>query len=108
MSNWQESSNTSDRKNSKKWKIESYLDIANKSNLGLLTNIISMADNMSDIDCSKKLAEKFNNAILKSLKFKDSPNLDELNKEISLVCKQFHHLYNGIKNMSIKVGQKRQ
>jgi len=95
--------------NSKKWKLESYLNIATltKYNKKMLTNIINISDSSSDITAVTKLSESFVNVILKTLKFKDAPNLQDLSKELKLVCKQFHLIYSGIINLSIRVGQKK-
>ena len=53
------------------------------------------------MEAGRVLASKFNEAFIKSIKFREKPKLDELLKQLELFCNQFNSIYSSIKNISI-------
>ena len=47
------------------------------------------------------MASKFKEAFIKTIKFKEAPKLDEIIKQLKLVCHQFNYIY------SIRVEKKK-
>lgn len=90
----------------RKWKILSFLNILNEIDTNLVTNIICIGDSAIEIEAAHVMATKFKQAYIKTVKFKHSPRLDELYKQINLVIDQFYKIYGSIKNMNIKVTKK--
>lgn len=91
--------------NREMWKLRAFEDIQKKYKLdkNKLTNIISIGDNENEIQASKILAGKFNNAIVKTIKFREEPDLIELIKELKLIEQQLIRIYDYSKNLTIKV-----
>ena len=53
------------------------------------------------------MASKFKEAFIKTIKFKEAPKLDEIIKQLKLVCHQFNYIYSSIKNLTIRVEKKK-
>jgi len=52
------------------------------------------------------LASKFSHAYIKTIKFREAPRPDELNKQLNLVLDQFDKIFSSIKNLTIRVEKK--
>ena len=92
--------------NSRMWKIETFNNIHNNYDQQLPTNIICVGDSFSDIEAGKLLASKFNNCYVKTIKFKECPNIEELTLQITLVLEKFDYIFSAQKNWTIKVEKK--
>ena len=88
------------------WKIQSFLNMQRMLNLNLVTNIICLGDSFIEIEAGKILASKFNQTYIKTVKFREFPKPDELNKQLNLVLNQFNFIYKSIKNLTIRVEKK--
>ena len=93
--------------NSKQWKIEAFLNLRKSLNMKLVTNIICIGDSLFEMEAGRILASKFTNAFIKTIKFREAPKLDELLKQMKLVCTQFNSIYLAIKNLTIRVERKK-
>ena len=93
--------------NSRQWKIEAFLMLQNTVNMQLVTNIICLGDSLFEMEAGRILASKFSEAFIKTIKFREAPKLDELIKQLKLVCKQFNSIYLSIKNLTIRVERKK-
>ena len=93
--------------NSRQWKIEAFLNLKNTVNLNLVTNIICIGDSLFEMEAGRILASKFTEAFIKTIKFREAPKLDELIKQLELVCLQFGSVYSSIKNLTIRVEKKK-
>lgn len=87
------------------WKLKAFEDIQKKFRLdkNKLTNIISIGDNENELQASKLLARKFNNSFLKTIKFREEPDLVELIKQLKLIEQQLIRIYAYTKNLNIRV-----
>jgi hypothetical protein len=93
--------------NSRQWKIQAFLNLAKFVNVALVTNIICLGDSLFEMEAGRILASKFKEAFIKTIKFKEAPILDELIKQLKLVCHQFGSIYSSIKNLTIRVEKKK-
>ena len=93
--------------NSRQWKIEAFLNLKKHVNIKLVTNIICIGDSLFEMEAGRILASKFNEAYIKTIKFREAPKLDELLKQLKLVCTQFGTIYSSIKNLTIRVERKK-
>ncbi len=91
---------------SKRWKIETFLEIRKNLDLGKITNFICMGDSQIEIDASNIFVEKFHEIYLKTIKFREHPTPQDLLKQLKLVNEQFNHIYSSPKNLIIKVERK--
>ena len=93
--------------NSRQWKIEAFLNLQKSVNMKLVTNIICIGDSLFEMEAGRILASRFTEAFIKTIKFREAPKLDELLKQLKLVCVQFGSIYSSIKNLTIRVEKKR-
>ena len=92
---------------SRMWKIQSFLNMQRFFNSNLVTNIICLGDSFIEIEAGHILASKFTQAFIKTVKFRESPKPEELNKQLTLVADQFDGIYKAIKNLTIRVEKKK-
>ena len=93
--------------NSRQWKIQAFLNLLNYVDVKLVTNIICIGDSLFEMEAGRILASKFTEAFIKTIKFREAPKLDELIKQLKLVCIQFGAIYSSIKNLTIRVEKKK-
>ena len=93
--------------NVQEWKMKSFSNLKNYFNNKLVTNIICLGDSMLEIEAGKILANCFQEAFIKTVKFKENPKPDELNKQLILVKNQFNAIHSSIKNLTIKVEKRK-
>ena len=93
--------------NSRQWKIQAFLNLLNYVDVKLVTNIICIGDSLFEMEAGRILASKFTEAFIKTIKFREAPKLDELIKQLKLVCVQFGAIYSSIKNLTIRVEKKK-
>lgn len=92
---------------SNKWKIQAFLGLQRIFNVKLVSNIICFGDSLLEMQAGKILGSKFNEAFIKTIKFKETPKIEELLKQLSVVSQQFNYIYSSVKNMTIKIERKR-
>ena len=90
----------------KQWKMKSFSNLRNNFDDKLVTNIICLGDSMLEIEAGRFLANCFKEAFIKTVKFKEAPKPDELNKQLILVTNQFNIIHSSIKNLTIRVEKK--
>ena len=91
------------------WKIKTFNDLKQKFNFEkcLVSNIICIGDDNSEILAAKKLGEGFKNCLVKTIKFREKPNLTDLIKQIILINEQIMRVYNYPKSLTIHVDKKK-
>ena len=91
------------------WKIKAFDDLRSKFNFEKchITNIVSIGDNNSEIIATQKLGEKINNCIVKTIKFREEPNLQELIKQLILINDEILRIYKYPKSLTIQVDKKK-
>ena len=88
------------------WKIKAFVDMVQTIDCSLITNIVCVGDSFIEIEAGKTLASKFSMACIKSVKFKESPKIEELNKQIILVNENFEKIFSQAKNLNISIEKK--
>lgn len=92
--------------NNKRWKICTFLDIK-KSYHGIKDiNIICVGDSNLEMHAANALAAEFEKSYLKTIKFRESPKLEELIKQINLIVNNLKKIYEEKKNLTITVERK--
>ena len=92
---------------SSKWKIEAFLNLKKRLNDDLITNIICVGDSVFEMEAGRILASKFIHAVIKTIKFREKPKPDELNKQLNLVLNQFNSICTSSKNLTVRVERKK-
>ena len=87
------------------WKIKAFNDLKKKFNFEkcVVSNIICIGDNNCEIIAAQKLGEGFDNCLVKTIKFREKPNLKELIKQIILINQQILRVCNYPKSLTIQV-----
>lgn len=85
------------------WKDKAFLSLKEKINLYLPTNIICFGDSIDDLEAGKNLASKINNSFIKTIKFKEKPDLEDMIKELNLISNKFDYFYSSVKNTSLRL-----
>lgn len=85
------------------WKVRSFLDITAKIEMQAVTNIVALGDNVFEIEAAHRLYQKFENAFIKTIKFRPAPSTGELTKQIKLVLDQFDHICHSPKNLTVRL-----
>ena len=91
------------------WKVKTFNDLKQIFNFEKckVSNIICIGDDNSEIIAAKKLGESFDNCLVKTIKFRDKPNLKDLIKQIILINEQILRIYNYPKSLTIQVDKKK-
>ena len=91
----------------KKWKIQTFLSLQKELDTKLVTNIICLGDSLYEIEAGRILANCFSEVFVKTVKFKEGPKLEELNKQLMLVNNQFSSILSAVKSLTIRVEKKK-
>jgi histidinol phosphatase-like enzyme len=89
-----------------RWKMEAFLSIKRDFDSQVITNIICIGDQLTEIDAAYLLAEQFNRSIIKTIKFKERPKPDELVKEVKLVINKLESIYVALNHLKIRMEKK--
>lgn len=90
----------------KRWKQEAFLDIKESLENSVFTNIICVGDSTVELEAAQYLSKVLDQAILKTIKMKEGPTLEELSKQHETVLEKFDQIYLTLKNLAIKVERK--
>lgn len=74
------------------WKIKAFLEMYQKIDVKKKINIICIGDSFIEIEAAKALKTNFNQANIKSIKFRAASKIDELNKQLSLLLNNFSNI----------------
>ena len=91
----------------RKWKKRTFLNLQKKMNTKLVTNIICLGDSTFEMEAGKVLAKKFQQAFVKTVKFRENPKPEELHSQLVLVANQFNSIYAAVKSLTIRVEKKK-
>ena len=88
------------------WKEKAFLSLKKNININLVTNIICFGDSLIELEAVKLLASKLNESFIKRIKFKKNPEIEDLVKQLNLICNKIGYIYSKAKNLSITIEQK--
>lgn len=90
----------------KRWKQEAFLNLKGTLEDAALTNIISVGDSNIELEAAQKMRAVLERALLKTLKFKELPSMEELIKQQEAVIDKFDQIHITLKNLTIKLERK--
>jgi len=90
----------------KRWKQEAFLELKENLQGSALTNLICIGDSQLDLEAAQHICSVLGQAILKTIKFKEGPQIEELLKQQEVVLEKFDQIYMTLKNLTIKVERK--
>jgi len=71
-----------------KWKEKAFLEARRQMNPQIFTNVISIGDSPYEMTAARNLSFKFNEALLKTVKFKVHPSPIELQRQLDFVLRE--------------------
>ena len=89
------------------WKINAFLNLKKTIDISLPTNIICFGDSIVELNAGKHLASKINNSFIKTLKFQEIPEPEDIIKQLNLIFNKFDYIYSKAKNLSIVIDKKK-
>lgn len=92
--------------NNRQWKIETFKLIVNNYNKKLVTNLICIGDSYIEMEAGQIIAKTFSKAYIKSVKFKETPKIEELIKQLSLLSIEYDSIFKSLKKLNITVERK--
>jgi hypothetical protein len=91
----------------KTWKIIAFREIIKNYEKSLPTNIICFGDSTYEMEAAHDLKGKFPNGFIKAIKFRESPNIDELINQLKIVIEKFNFIYSACKNWTITIDKQK-
>lgn len=88
------------------WKQKAFLHLKNEINDNLPSNIICFGDSLNELEAGKIFASQLSDSFIKTVKFKEKPEVEDLIKQLNLIVDKFDFIYSKAKNLSIKVEQR--
>jgi hypothetical protein len=88
------------------WKQKAFLHLKNEINDNLPSNIICFGDSSNELEAGKIFASHLSDSFIKTVKFKEKPEVEDLIKQLNLIVDKFDFIYSKAKNLSIKVEQR--
>ena len=85
------------------WKIRAFLEAQLILEKDAITNLVAIGDNNIEIEAAYHLASQFSNAFIKTIKFRESPSIQELTKQLKLVSNQFQQIVSAAKNLTVRL-----
>merc|ERR1711988_1713218 len=92
--------------NYQEWKIQAFLKIQRTLNIDIITNLISLGDSNFEMDAVHVMGEKFDQALVKTIKFREGPSPEELVKQLELVNQKFERIVQNPRNLKIGLERK--
>jgi len=89
------------------WKIQSFLEVQRQLNSEIITNLISLGDSNFEMDAVHVMGKEFSQAFIKTIKFQEHPNPEELLKQLELVTQKFEKIVENARNLKIGLERKR-
>jgi len=90
----------------KRWKHEAFLELKESLEGSVLTNLICIGDSTLELEAAQHVCSGLGQAILKTIKFKEGPRMEELIKQQEVVLEKFDQIYMTLRSLTIKVEKK--
>ena len=68
--------------------------------------MICFGDSSNELEAGKTFASHLRDSFVKTIKFKEKPEIEDLIKQLNLIENKFDFIYSKAKNLSIVVEQK--
>lgn len=89
-----------------KWKIHAFIDLQRQFDSHLITNLTSLGDSNYEMEATRIMGKEFSSAMVKTIKFQESPSPQEMRKQLELVAKSFEKIVGDAKNLKIALERK--
>lgn len=90
----------------KRWKQEAFMELKESLEGSVLTNLMCIGDSTLELEAARYICNGLGQVILKTIKFKEGPRIEELIKQQEVVLEKFDQIYMTLKSLTIKVERK--
>lgn len=88
------------------WKVQAFRLTEEDLEDSAVTNLVVLGDSKIEMEAAAHLAKRFSAACIKTIKFKETPTPDELNKQLKLVCEKLEEIVMSPKDWTIRLERK--
>lgn len=88
-----------------RWKLEAFLSLQRKFDKDVMTNLVALGDSELEIRAANVLSQKFNESIIKTVKLKEHPRIDELIRQQKAILDLFDKIFLSWKSFTIEMGR---
>merc|ERR1712050_800326 len=89
-----------------KWKVQAFLEVQRQLDSQIITNLISLGDSNFEMDAVHVMGKEFAQALVKTIKFQESPSPEELLKQLELVTQKLERIVENARNLKIGLERK--
>mmetsp|Transcript_95376 Transcript_95376/g.179354 ORF Transcript_95376/g.179354 Transcript_95376/m.179354 type:complete len:454 (+) Transcript_95376:87-1448(+) len=86
-----------------KWKAETFLEVQRQLDSQVITNLVSLGDSHFEMEATLAMGREFEQATIKTIKFKESPSPEELWRQQELVCKEFERIIGDARDLRVRI-----
>jgi len=83
------------------WKIQAFLDVQRQLDSGIMTNVVAVGDSHCEMDAAHVMAQKFDVALIKLIKFREHPCPLELLMQLEVILPKFEHIVETARHMRV-------
>lgn len=88
------------------WKIQAFLKVQKELNSQIITNLVSLGDSNIEMDAVHVMGAEFSQALIKTIKFRETPTPEELSKQLELVYQKFEKILLNARSLKISLERK--
>ena len=88
------------------WKIQAFLNVQKEMSSKVITNLVSLGDSTIEMDAVHVMGNEFSQALIKTVKFRETPTPEELAKQLELVSQKFEKIILNARSLKISLERK--
>jgi hypothetical protein len=88
------------------WKIQAFLNVQKEMKSEIITNLVSLGDSTIEMDAVHVMGNEFSQALIKTVKFRETPTPEELAKQLELVHQKFEKIILNARSLKISLERK--
>ena len=88
------------------WKIQAFLAVQKEMSSHIITNLVSLGDSTIEMDAVHVMGNEFAQALIKTVKFRETPTPEELAKQLELVSQKFEKILLNARSLKISLERK--
>lgn len=88
------------------WKIQAFLAVQKEMSSHIITNLVSLGDSTIEMDAVHVMGNEFAQALIKTVKFRETPTPEELAKQLELVHQKFEKIILNARSLKISLERK--
>jgi len=83
------------------WKIQAFLEVQRQLDSEIITNVVSIGDSNCEMDAAHVMAQQFDVALIKLIKFRENPCPLELLMQLEVIIPKFEHIVENARHMRV-------